>query len=144
MVPAFHLTGVLFDVSHQTLDAIGGLQTLSQLVEKSETMESEGVFKPLLKRARCFSIDLLQLGVEIGEPFFGGLIGRLLVSPLESGSPGFLVGLRQVTDDVLPLVPLAALDLSPVAEDLIDGLAQSLAAVDHAENALFEGKSPFN
>jgi hypothetical protein len=55
-------------------------------------------------------VDLLQFGVETGEPLFGGLVGRLLVGPLELLPPFFLVGLRQVTDHVFPLVPLAALD----------------------------------
>ncbi|PSO44873.1 hypothetical protein BRC21_00840, partial [Candidatus Saccharibacteria bacterium SW_7_54_9] len=68
-------------------------ETLPQLIEKSKTMEGEGVLQPLLKGARRPPIDLLQLGVEIGEPLFGGLVGRFLVGPLEPGSPGFLVGL---------------------------------------------------
>ncbi len=39
-------------------------------------------------------------------------------------------------------MPLAALNLGSLAEDFAHGLAQALAAVDHAEDALLEGKSP--
>ena len=78
---------------------------------------------PLLKGKRRSPIYLLQLGVEIGETIFGGLVGRFLVCPLKFPTPCFLVGLRQVADNVLALVPLAALNLSSLAEDLIDGLA---------------------
>jgi len=79
--------------------------------------------------------------VEACEPLFGGLIGRFLVCPLKFPTPCFLVGLRQVADNVLALVPLAALDLGSLAEDLVDGLTQALAPVDDAKNTLLEGQS---
>ena len=141
MVPAFHVAGVFFNVSHQALDAVDRLQALPKLVEESKTMESKGVLQPLLKRARRSPVDLLQFGVEIGEPLFGSLVGRFLVGSLEPRSPSFLVSLRQMADDVPPLVPLTALNLSSVSEDLIDGLAQSFAPVDDAENTLLKGES---
>jgi hypothetical protein len=115
-------------------------EALPRLVEESKSVEGEGLLQAFLEGTRRSPIDLLQFGVQIGEPPFGGLVGRLLVGPLEPGSPGCLVGLRKVTDDVSSLVPLAALDLGSLAEDLIDGLAQALRAVDDAENALLESK----
>ena len=41
-------------------------------------------------------------------------------------------------------MPLAALDLSSVAEDLADRFAQPLRAVDDAKNALLEGEPSFD
>ena len=111
-------------------------EALPQLVEKSESAKGQGLLQAFLEGTCCSPIDLLQIGVQIGEPSFGGLVGRLLVGPLEPGSPGFLVGLREVADNIFPLVPPAALDLGSLAEDLIDGLAQALAPVDDAKNAL--------
>ena len=119
-------------------------EALPKLVEEAKSVEREGVLQPLLKGARRLPIDLLKLGVEIGEPLFGGLVGRFLVGPLEPGSPGFLVGLRQVADNIFPLVPLTALDLSSVAEDLTDSFAQALRAVDDAENTLLKAESSPN
>ena len=144
MMPAFYAIDVFSNISHGALDAIGGLETLLQLVEKSESMKGQGLLQAFLEGTRCPPIDLLQIGVQIGEPLFGGLVGRFLIGSLEPGSPGFLVGLRKVTDYILPLVPLTALNFSSVSEDLADGFAQALRAVDDAENALLEAKPSFN
>ena len=111
VVPAFYIVDVLPDITHEALDAIGRLQALAQLVEKSKTVEGEGFLQSLLEGACRSPIDLLQLGVETDESLFGGLVGRFLVGSLEPGSPGFLVGLRKVADNIFPLVPLTALDL---------------------------------
>jgi hypothetical protein len=113
----------------------------SQLVKEPESMERQSLFQALLKGTSGLAVELLQFGVETGEPLLGGLVGRLLVGPLEPGSPRFLVLLRQVTQNVFALVPLAALDLGSLAEDLVDSLAQSFAPVDNAKNALLEGES---
>ncbi|WP_259105736.1 hypothetical protein [Salinibacter ruber] len=103
-------------------------EALPQLIEKSEAVKGQGLLQTLLKSACCGPIDLLEFSIEIGEPLFGGLVAGRLVGPLEPGSPGFLVGLREVADDILSFVPLAALHLGQVAEDLIDRPAQVLRA----------------
>ena len=74
----------------------------SQLVKEPESMERQSLFQALLKGTSGLAVELLQFGVETGEPLLGGLvgrllIGRLLIGPLEPGSPRFLVLLRQVT-----------------------------------------------
>ena len=116
----------------------------SQLVKEPESMERQSLFQALLKGTSGLAVELLQFGVQVGEPLFGGLVGRFLVGSLEPGSPGFLIGLRKVADYVLSLVPLAALDLGSLAEDLIYGLAQSFASVDDTKNALLKGEPSFN
>jgi hypothetical protein len=73
-------------------------------------MERERFLQAFSKGACRLPVDLLQLRVKTGEPLFGGLVGRLPVGPLEPGSPRFLVGLRQVADNVLAFMPLAPLD----------------------------------
>jgi hypothetical protein len=52
------------------------------------------LFRALLKGARRPPIDLLELGMKIGDPLFGGFVAGFLIGALEPGSPGFLVGLR--------------------------------------------------
>jgi len=94
MMPVLYAVDVFSDISHEALDAIGGLEAFPQLVEKPESVKGQSLLQTLLERTCCGPIDLLKLGVEIGEPLFGGLVGRLLVGPLEPGSPVFLVGLR--------------------------------------------------
>ena len=116
----------------------------SQLVKEPESMERQSLFQALLKGTSGLAVELLQFGVETPEPLFDGLVGRFLIGSLEPESPGFLVGLRKVTDDVFPLVPLAALDLGSLAEDLVDGLAQALAPVGDAKNALLKGEASPN
>jgi len=91
VVPTSHVSDVLPDITHEALDAICGLQALAQLVEETKSVEREGVFQPLLKGARRLPIDLLKLGVEIGQPLFGGLVGRFLVCPLKFPTPRFRV-----------------------------------------------------
>ena len=113
-------------------------ETLPQLIEEPEPVQRQGLLQALLEGACRLAVDLLQLNVKTGKPLFGRLVGRLLVSPLEPGSPSFLVGLREVADYVSSLVPLAALNLSSVSEDLANGLAQALAAIDDAKNAVVE------
>ena len=100
--------------------------------------------RPSWRERAAFRLICCSSGVEIGEPLFGGLIGRFLVCPLKFPTPCFLVGLRQVADYVLALMPLATLDLGALAEDLIDCLAQSFAPVDDSKNALLEGEPSFN
>ena len=119
-------------------------EALPKLVEEAKSVEREGVLQALLEGARRLPIDLLKFGVETGQPLFGGLVGRFLISSLKFPSPGFLVGLRQVADYVLALMPLATLDLGALAEDLIDCLAQSFAPVDDTKNALLKGEPSFN
>ena len=107
----------------------------------SVRVSSQSLFEALLKGASGLAIELLQFGVETGKPLLGGLVGRLLVGPLELPSPRFLVLLRQAIQNVLALsivlchwqLPLAALDLGSLAEDLVDDLAQALAPVDDAD-----------
>ena len=45
---------------------------------------SQSLFEALLKGASGLAIELLQFGVETGKPLLGGLVGRLLVGPLEA------------------------------------------------------------
>ena len=116
-------------------------ETLPQLIEEPEPVQRQGLLQALLEGACRLAVDLLQLSVKTGKPLFGRLVGRFLVSPLEPGSPSFLVGLRQVADNVLALVPLAALDLGSPTEDLANGLAQALAAIDDAKNAVVEAEA---
>lgn len=94
VMPALYVANVVFDISHEALDAIGGLEAPAQLVEEPEPMERQGLLQALLERTSGLAVDLLQFGVEIGEPLPGGLVGGLLIGPLEPGSPGFLVVLR--------------------------------------------------
>lgn len=110
-MPPFHVVGVALDLFVEALDAVGRLQAPSQLLEQAKPVEGERLFQPFHERIGRLPVDLLQLGMETGEPLFGGLVGRLLVDPLELPPPLFLVGLRKVADHVFPLVPLAALDL---------------------------------
>ena len=140
----FYIVDVLPDITHEALDAVGRQRALPKLVEEAKSVERESVLQPLLKGARRLPIDLLKLGVEIGEPFFCGLVRRFLISPLKFPTPRFLVGLRQITDYVLALVPLASLDLGALAEYLIDSLAKPLAPVDDAKNAFLEIESTPN
>ena len=116
-------------------------ETLPQLIEEPEPVQRQGLLQALLEGACRLAVDLLQLSVKTGKPLFGRLVGRFLVSPLEPGSPSFLVGLRKVADNIFPLVPLAALNLSSVSEDLANGLAQALAAIDDAKNAVVEAEA---
>ena len=116
-------------------------ETLPQLIEEPEPVQRQGLLQALLEGACRLAVDLLQLSVKTGKPLFGRLVGRFLVSPLEPGSPSFLVGLRKVTDDIFPLVPPTALNLSSVSEDLANGLAQALAAIDDAKNAVVEAEA---
>jgi hypothetical protein len=75
-------------------------EALSQLIEKPESVERWSVFQDLLKGASRPAVNLLQFGVEIGKPLSGPLAGRLLASPLELGSPRFLIGLRQMAEGI--------------------------------------------
>ena len=116
-------------------------ETLPQLIEEPEPVQRQGLLQALLEGACRLPVDLLQLRVKTGEPLFGGLVGRLPVGPLELLSPFLLVGLRQMADYVFSLVPLAALDLGPLAKHLAYGLAKPSATVDRAKNALLEAQS---
>ena len=116
-------------------------ETLPQLIEEPEPVQRQGLLQPFLEGTRRLAVDLLQLRVKTGKPLFGGLVGRLPIGPLEPGSPSFLVGLRQMADYVFSLVPLAALDLGPLAKHLAYGLAKPSAAVNDAEDTLLEAQS---
>ena len=78
-------------------------EALSQLIEKPKPMERQRLLQAFLKGTCRRAAHLMKLGVEIGEPLFGRLVGRLLIGPLELPSPRLLVGLRQVTDDIFRL-----------------------------------------
>ena len=140
-MPTLYAVDVFSNISHEALDAIGSLQTLPQLIEEPEPVQRQGLLQALLDGACRLPIDLLQLSVKTGKPLFGRLVGRFLISPLKFPTPRFLVGLRQITDYVLALMPLASLDLGALAEYLIDGLAKPLAPVDDAKNAFLEVES---
>ena len=71
-------------------------ETLPQLIEEPEPVQRQGLLQALLEGACRPAVDLLQLSVKTGKPLFGRLVGRFLVSPLEPGSPSFLVDLRKV------------------------------------------------
>ena len=141
VVPAFHVAGVVLHLSVEVLDTVGRFQAPPQLLEEPKSMERERFLQAFSKGACRLAVDLLQLRVKTGKPLFGRLGGRFLVSPLEPGSPRFLVGLRQMADYVFSLVSLAALNLSSVSEDLANGLAQALAAIDDAKNAVVEAEA---
>ena len=78
MMPAFYAIDVFSDISHEALDAIGRLQAPAQFVKEPESMERQSLFQALLKGTSGLAVELLQFGVQVGEPFFGGLVGRLL------------------------------------------------------------------
>ena len=52
-------------------------EALPKLIEESKSVEGEGLLQTFLEGTRRPPIDLLQLGVEIGEPLFGGLVGQI-------------------------------------------------------------------
>jgi hypothetical protein len=57
---------------------------------------------------------------------------------------GRLLARGEVRDDVLPLVPLAALDHPGRPEDLAHGLPQALGALDDAQEALLVAEAPLD
>ena len=48
-MPTLYAVDVFSNISHEALDAIGGLQTLPQLVEEPKPMEGQGLLQALLE-----------------------------------------------------------------------------------------------
>ena len=72
------------------------------------------LFKAFLEGPCHRSVDLLKLSVQVCESCLRLLVGRLPVGTPQLPTPFFAIAFWQVTNDVLALVPLAALNESAV------------------------------
>ena len=89
-------------------------------------------------------VDTLKLVVQVCKGGFRLLVGRLPVGTTQLPTPFFAIAFWQVTDDVFPLVPLAALDEAVVADRLPDGPVQATSPVGHEEESLIVGEAPID
>ena len=110
VVPPLDVADVFFHKAIQVLDRIGRLEAPTHLLKDAKPMEREGLFETFLQGTSRRPVDLLKLGVELFQGRPGLLVGRLLVSTSQLPTPFFAIALWQVSDDVFPLVPLAALN----------------------------------
>ena len=101
----------------EIFDAVGRLQTPAKPVKETRSVQRQGLFEALLKGSSCIPIDLPKFDPELQRSAFLQLLrsarGRKFcaVGPSELLAPYTLIGLREVTDNVFPFVPLAALHL---------------------------------
>ena len=111
VVPAPHFTEVVLHLNVEVFDAVRGLEAVAQFHEQAQSVERQRLFESFLQRTGGSAVNLVQLRFQFHQPLFGPLIARLLIGALEPMAPAFLVRFRQVADDVLSFVPLAALHL---------------------------------
>jgi len=120
----------------ERLQTVGGLQAHAEPGEQAQAVQRQGLLEPLVEtRDRRlvdkpeFLPDSEECGLRLGvaRPFVGGL---------ECAAKGRALALGEVREDILPLMPLTALDDPVVSEDRLDRLAEALRAVDDTEQAL--------
>lgn len=134
--PAIDLGGPLLNQGIQRFEAVRRLQTHAQLQEDAQAVEGERFLQPFVQ---ALHRGLVHEPEILPHPEEGGLrlgVGRLLVRRLELPAPGGPLSLGQVVEDILALMPLAALDHCLGTEHGLEGLPEALGPVDHAEEAL--------
>ena len=128
--PAIHVVRSLPHLGHQGFQAVGGLQGKSQLRKYPQPVQGEGLLHPLVQAGDGRDIEQTQLLPATEQSGMGLRIRRPFVGPLQLPSPEGLLGLRKVAYDVLPFVPLAALEDSLGSKDLLDGLMKALGPIE--------------
>ena len=104
-----------------------------QFLEQTQPMKRQRLLKTLIQTAHRRSVQQAQLRSNPRHRRIGFGVGGLIVSALELLPERGLFAGWQIAHHVLAFVPLAALHGGLVAEDLVDRLAQTLGAVDHAQ-----------
>ena len=80
--------------------------------------------------------------MQLPERSHGLVVFRPVVRPLEALPPQRLLGLGQIADHVLPLVPLTPLDHGAATESLPNGRPEPFAAVEDHQHALRDVEAP--
>ena len=104
-LPVVNLARALFDQAVDRFDAVRRAQTDPKLVDHAESVQRECLLEAFVQGERRRLVEDQELAPERGQRRFGVLVGRLRVGPLELASPRRLLGLGQIRDDVLALVP---------------------------------------
>jgi hypothetical protein len=123
--------GLRFDARHHALDQVRGLEADTEFGEDLKAMQAKRFVQAFFEtpgRRRVVRLECLD-ELPQGAQRLG--VGGLGVCRLQLTSPQRVLALRQVAQDVLPLVPLAALDRHALAEHLAYGRTQALGAVQH-------------
>ena len=134
--PVIDLIGTLPQERIERLQAVGSLQAHAKPGEQAQAVQSQRLLEPLVETRDRRLVDKAQLLTQPTERPRRGLVGRLLIGGLELTAKGRALALREVGEDILPLVPLTALDHSQRPEDRLNRLAQALRAVDDTEQAV--------
>jgi len=142
--PAIDPLSVRPNLRQERLQAVGSLQADAEGPKQAQPVQGEGLLHAFVQAANGRLVDQRQLPADPQQGRLRLSIGRPLVGGLELPAPGRLLGLREVPDDLLPLVPLAALHQRLAAEHGLDRLAQPLGAVEDHEEALLGAQPPLD
>jgi len=133
--PGGDLGGPVPDEGVDGFQAVRGLQADPQGPEDAQAVQREGLLEALVETLDGRLVQEAQLLAAAEERRLGLGVARPLVGVLELPAPRRLLPLGEVRDDVLPLVPLAALDHGLRPEGGLDRFPEPLGAVDDAEEA---------
>lgn len=107
----------------------------------AEAMQGERLFQSFVQTAGGRGVQGGAFGSDRSKVRPRLLAGVLVIGLLQLAPYPGLIGFGQIGEDVLPLVPPAALDQGMAGEDSPDRVAQAASPVYDDQEALIEGKA---